>query len=343
MLDPAHNLEERVRERLNSLTKPPGSLGQLEDIAVRFALIREEEMPSPARKGLYIFCGDHGVTEEGVSRYPQSVTRQMVRNFLDGGAAINVLCRRLQIRPVVVDMGVCGASIPGVVDRKIADGTSNFARVPAMTRDQAERALQHGSALAEEAATQYDVVGLGEMGIGNTTAASAILSVYSSASPYETVGPGSGLDSQGVRRKAELIEKALALHKPSPGDPLGVLAAVGGFEFAGIAGFLIRACRLKLPVVLDGFPCCAGALIAKVIEPLALQTAFFSHESREPGHRRMLVLLEAKPYFNLGLRLGEGTGAALCMGIIDSAVRLYREMATFNEAGISGPSSGELG
>jgi nicotinate-nucleotide--dimethylbenzimidazole phosphoribosyltransferase len=336
-LDPEPDLERRVRARLNSLTKPPGSLGQLEDIALRFALIRHEEMPSPARKGMYIFCADHGVAEDGVSKYPQAVTRQMVRNFLDGGAAINVLCRRLQIRPVIIDMGVCGPPIPGALDRKIAQGTRNLAQMPAMTREEAERAIYVGGVLAEEAASQYDMVGLGEMGIGNTTSASALLSVFSESSAYETVGPGTGLDSPGVRRKAEIIENALRLHKPQPSDAIGVLAAVGGYEIAGIAGFLVRASRLRLPVILDGFSCCAGALIARSIDPEALKTAFVSHLSSEPGHRLMLDILDASPHFDFGMRLGEGTGAALFIGIIDAAVRLYREMATFSEAGVSIP------
>jgi nicotinate-nucleotide--dimethylbenzimidazole phosphoribosyltransferase len=336
--DPEHDLEHRVRARLNTLTKPPGSLGQLEDIALRFALIRQEEMPSPARKGMYIFCADHGVTDEGVSRYPQSVTRQMVRNFLEGGAAINVLCRRLQIRPVVIDVGVCGLPIAGAVDRKIAQGTRNMFKTPAMTRDEAERAVNVGETLAEEAAGQYDMVGLGEMGIGNTTSASAIMSVFSGAPARDTVGPGTGLDSDSVQKKAAVIEGALQLHRPDPSDAIGVLAAVGGFEIAAIAGFLSRASRLRLPVVLDGFPCCAGALVARGLDAGALATAFFSHVSSEPGHRAMLDLLQGSPYLNLGMRLGEGTGAALCIGVIDSAVRLYREMATFAEAGLSGPA-----
>jgi nicotinate-nucleotide--dimethylbenzimidazole phosphoribosyltransferase len=331
----SNDLEERVRARLNSLTKPPGSLGILEDIAVRFALVRNEEMPSPARKGLYVFCADHGITEEGVSRYPQAITRQMVRNFVEGGAAINVLCRHSGIRPIVVDMGVAGAPMAGPLDRRLGPGTRNFARVPAMTREEAERAVAVGGLLAEEAAAQFDVVGLGEMGIGNTTSASAILSVYSGASPYETVGPGAGLDAASIRQKAEVIERALRLHHPDPADGIGVLSAIGGFEIAAIAGFLARACRLRLPVVLDGFPCCSGALVARALEPEALATTFFSHTSREPGHRLMLKILEATPYFEFGMGLGEGTGAALAMGIIDSAVRLYREMATFTEAGLS--------
>ena len=302
---------------------------------MRFALIRGEEMPSPARKGMYVFCGDHGVVEEGVTRFPQTVTRQMMRNFVEGGAAINVLCRRLQIRPVIVDIGVCGPVMPGVIDKKVAPGTRNFAQTAAMTREEAERALLAGRSLAEQASADYDIVGLGEMGIGNTTAAAALLSAFSGRPPGETAGPGAGLDPEGVRRKAGVVAKALALHKPNPRDGLGVLSAVGGFEMAGIAGFLMRAAELRLAVVLDGFPCCSAALVARAIHPGALDSAFFSHVSEEPGHRVLLEELGARPYLDLGMRLGEGTGAALTIGMIDAAVRLYREMATFGEAGIS--------
>jgi nicotinate-nucleotide--dimethylbenzimidazole phosphoribosyltransferase len=337
--DPEPELEEKVRARLDSLTKPAGSLGRLEEIALRFALIRREEMPSPARKGMFVFVGDHGVVEEGVSRYPQQVTRQMMRNFVDGGAAINVLCRRLQIRPTIIDVGACGPPVPGVIDRKIAMGTRNFAREAAMTGEEAMKALEVGRSLAEEASYDYDLVGLGEMGIGNTRSATAILSVYSGRTPYETAGPGAGLDSQGVRRKAEVIDRALRMHSPDPSDGIGILAAVGGFEIASIAGFLIGASRLRLPVVLDGFSCCAGALVARAIQPDALATAFYSHISQEPGHRLMLDLLDAHPYADLGMRLGEGSGAALAMGVIDAAVRLYREMATFSEAGVTSPGA----
>jgi nicotinate-nucleotide--dimethylbenzimidazole phosphoribosyltransferase len=333
--EPTTELEEKVRTRLDTLTKPTGSLGRLEEIALRFALIRGEEMPSPARKGMFVFVADHGVVEEGVSRYPQAVTRQMMRNFVEGGAAINVLCRRLQIRPTIIDIGACGVPIAGVVNKKVAEGTRNFAREAAMTRDEATRALAIGRALAEEASYAYDMVGLGEMGIGNTSSATAILSVYSGRTPYETTGPGAGLDSKGVRKKAEIIDAALRKHSPDPSDGIGVLSAVGGFEIAGIAGFLMGASRLRLPVVLDGFSCCAGALIARAIQPDALTSVFYSHTSHEPGHRLMLDLLDARPYVDFGLRLGEGSGAALVIGVIDASVRLYREMATFSEAGVS--------
>ena len=289
----------------------------------------------PRRKGLYVFCADHGIVDAGVTRYPQSVTRQMIRNFVDGGAAINVLCRRLQIRPMIIDMGACGPPVPGALNRKIDAGTKNFLEQPAMTREQAENAMQVGHTLADEAAGEYDVVGLGEMGIGNTSSASALFSAFSGRSAQETAGPGAGLDEQGVHHKAEILARALMNHKVDPADPVGVLATFGGFEIAAIAGFVLRASQLRLPVVVDGFPCSAGALVAKSMDSTALSTTFFSHTSGEPAHRLMLEYLNACPYFNLGLRLGEGTGAALMIGIIDSAVRLYREMATFVEAGVS--------
>jgi nicotinate-nucleotide--dimethylbenzimidazole phosphoribosyltransferase len=328
-------LERRVRARLDSLTKPPGSLGRLEEIALRFAMIRGEEVPSPARKGMFVFCADHGVVEEGISPFPQSVTRQMARNFVEGGAAINVLCRRLEIRPEIIDVGIAGPPIPGVHDRKIASGTRNLARERAMSREQAERALAIGKALAERAATEYDMVGLGEMGIGNTTSAAAVLSVCSGESPHRTVGPGAGLDVSGVRKKAETIERALRLHAPDPTDGVDILSAVGGFEIAAIAGFIVGGSKSRLPIVLDGFPCCAGALIARVIDADSLAPVFFSHVSAEPAHRLMLDVLAARPYYDFGLRLGEGTGAALFMGVMDAAVRLYREMATFTEARVA--------
>jgi nicotinate-nucleotide--dimethylbenzimidazole phosphoribosyltransferase len=236
-------------------------------------------------------------------------------------------------------MGACGSALRGVIDKKIAAGTENFLEGPAMTRDQAEKALAVGRALAEEAASNYDMVGLGEMGIGNTSSAAALLSVFSGRSAYDTAGPGAGLDSEGVRRKAEVLERALQRHKVDPTDAVGALATFGGFEIAAIAGFILGASRLRLHVVVDGFPCCAGALVACNIDPDSLKTTFFSHISQEPGHALMLELLNASPYYDLGLRLGEGTGAALMLGIIDSAVRLYREMATFSEAGVSNAES----
>jgi nicotinate-nucleotide--dimethylbenzimidazole phosphoribosyltransferase len=307
---------ERVRQRLDSLTKPPGSLGRLEELALQFALAREDAMPVCERKGMYVFCANHGVTEEGVSPYPSSVTVQMVDNFERGGAAINVLCRLFAIETVIIDAGV-------------DPGTDNFARRPAMTRERAEAAVQLGRSTAEDAATRFDVAGLGEMGIGNTTTAAALLSVFSGADPDDTVGAGTGADSRGIARKAEVVRRALDLHRPDPADGLGVLAAVGGFEIAAMAGFLVRAADLRLPVVVDGFPCGAAALAARALKPGCLRHVFFAHRSAERGHDLMLRTLGATPLLDLGMRLGEGTGAALAIALIESAVRLYREMATF--------------
>jgi nicotinate-nucleotide--dimethylbenzimidazole phosphoribosyltransferase len=324
-----------VRSRLASLTKPVGSLGKLEDIATQYCTIRGEAMPVLDRKAMYIFCGDHGITDEGVSLYPQAVTRQMVANFVAGGAAINVLCRVGQIEPLIVNIGVKGDPIPGVLNVNIAQGTKNMAVEQAMTRDEALRAIEVGRSLAMQAAESYHLVGLGEMGIGNTTVASAILSVLTGSDPSLTVGPGTGLAAPMVARKADVVRRSLELHKCDPHDGIDVLTKVGGFEVGAIAGFVLGAYEKRLPVVLDGFPCCAGVAIARVLEPASLKGVFFSHKSREPGHQLMLDCLNASPTLDLGMCLGEGTGAALMIGLIDSAVRIYREMATFEEAQVA--------
>lgn len=312
----------RVRARLDGLTKPIGSLGRLEDAVVRLACIQGTDTPSVARKGLYIFCANHGVTVEGVSPYPAEVTRQMVANFEAGGAAVNVLCRREGIETVIVDAG-------------IDPGTRNFAVEPAMTAAEAQRVLDLGAQCADEAARRFDIVALGEMGIGNTTAAAAILCAVTGLDPELAAGAGTGLDSRQIRHKAEVVRRALALHRPDPGDGHAVLQAVGGFEIGAIAGFLIRAAHNRLPVVLDGFPCCAAALIARALAPDCLDVAFYGHRSAEKAHGLMLEALSAQPYLDLGMRLGEGTGAVLTVGLLDAAVKLYREMATFSEARVS--------
>jgi nicotinate-nucleotide--dimethylbenzimidazole phosphoribosyltransferase len=341
MFSDAVVLERHVRARLDRLIKPPGSLGLLEEIAVRFAVIKGEQMPSSARKAIYVFCGDHGVTQEGVSPYPTEVTQQMMRNFVEGGAAINVLARRMKAVATIVDAGACGVPVRGVIDRKIAQGTRNFTREPAMTREQADAALAVGAEMASAASDCMDLVGLGEMGIGNTTAAAAVASAITGRGAAETVGPGTGLSPEGVERKIEVVRRALNLHKPDALDGIGVLSAVGGFEIGAIAGFLLRASELRLPVVLDGFPCCSAALIAQAIKPDALKSAFFSHESHERGHKLVLEHLRGRAWFDFGMRLGEGTGAAIMMEIIGLSVSLYREMATFDEAGVSKHSSDE--
>ncbi len=310
-------LEHEIRARLDSLTKPPGSLGRLESLALQAGLIQRTAMPSIGRKAMAIFCADHGVVEEGVSPYPSEVTRQMVANFRAGGAAITVLCRHFGIEPVIVDMGV-------------GQPTKNFAREPAMTRTQAEDAMARGMALASSA----DIVGAGEMGIGNSTSAAALLSAFSGLDPQETAGRGTGLDGHGVARKIEVIRRTLALHKPDPADPVGILAALGGFEIAAIAGLILGAAQNRSLVVLDGFISCAGALVARAIAPASLDYVVFSHRSAERGHRKMLEFLNAQPLLDLDMRLGEGTGAAIGINLVESAVKLYREMATFESAGV---------
>jgi nicotinate-nucleotide--dimethylbenzimidazole phosphoribosyltransferase len=275
-------------------------------------------MPSVGKKAIAIFCADHGIVEEGVSPYPSEVTRQMVANFRAGGAAITVLCRHFGIEPVIVDAGV-------------GHPTKNFAREPAMTRAQAEEAIATGMQQAQSA----DLIGAGEMGIGNTTSAAAMLSAFSGLDPRETAGRGTGLDDAGVARKIEVIRRALALHHPDPADPIGVLAAVGGFEIAAIAGLILGAAQNRRMVVLDGFISCAGALVARAIAPASLDYVVFSHRSAEQGHRRMLEFLHAQPLFDLEMRLGEGTGAAIAVNLVEGAVKLYREMATFESAGVA--------
>lgn len=312
------DLERRIRARLDSLTKPRGSLGRLETLALQLGLIQKTGMPAVGRKTITIFCADHGIVAEGVSPYPSEVTRQMVANFRAWGAAITVLCRHFSIEPVIVDMGV-------------GEPTRNFLREPAMTREQAERAIEEGMRHADDG----DLLGAGEMGIGNSTSAAALLSAFSGLDPEDTAGRGTGLDDAGVGRKVEVIRRALDVHQPDPRDPVGVLAAVGGFEIAAIAGLILGAARKRRMVVLDGFISCSAALIARAIAPAALDYALFSHRSAERGHRRMLDFLNASPLFDLDMRLGEGTGAALGMNLVEAAVRLYREMATFESAGVS--------
>jgi nicotinate-nucleotide--dimethylbenzimidazole phosphoribosyltransferase len=309
-------LETRIRARLDSLTKPPGSLGRLEDLVVQLGLIQQTEAPQTARKSMIVFCADHGVVEEAVSPYPTEVTRQMVANFRSGGAAINVLCRHGGIEPVIVDMGV-------------GHPTRNFTREPAMTRAQAEQALDTGFAYAAQA----EILGAGEMGIGNTTSAAALFSAFSGFDPIETTGRGTGLNDAGVARKMEVIRRALARHKTT--DAIGTLASLGGFEIAALTGLILGAASRRHLVMLDGFITGAAAIVARAIAPASLDYAVFSHCSAEKGHRKMLDFLNARPLLHLEMRLGEGTGAALGIGLLEAAVNLYREMATFQSAGVS--------
>jgi nicotinate-nucleotide--dimethylbenzimidazole phosphoribosyltransferase len=326
------SLAEQIQGRLDRLTKPLGSLGRLEEICLRYGVARGTGDLKLERKAVYVFCADHGVASEGVSAYPAEVTQQMVRNFAAGGAAINVLCRQYGIDSFIVDVGVRGEPAAGVVGRKIAPGTRNLLHEPAMTREQVGRAMEIGE---EMAAGGYDIVGTGEMGIGNTTAAAAVVAAMTGRDPAEVVGRGTGIDEERWRHKVEVVRRALELHRPDPGDPVGVLAAVGGFEIGAIAGLILGAAAARIAVVVDGFIATAGALVAAGIEPGVREGWFFAHRSAEAGHDLALKALGARPLFDLGMRLGEGTGAALAIGVIESAVRLYNEMATFDSAGVT--------
>ena len=335
-------LRSRVEARWAGLTKPVGSLGQLEEAGTRYACIRNSAEPHLETKAVYVFCADHGVVAEGVSRYPQSVTMEMMRNFVRGGAAINVLCQAHNVEAVIVDIGAAGERVEDVLDCRLADGTANFARTAAMPRALAASAVETGIELAKEAAGRFDIVGLGEMGIGNSTAAAALLAAFAGLSGPEVAGRGTGLDETGVERKARVIDAALALHQPRPEDPLGVLALLGGLEIAAIAGFLLGAAAHRLPVMLDGFISCAGAVVARAFCPEVMRACLFSHESADMAHRRMLAFLEARPLLALDLRLGEGTGAVLGIHLVETSIRLLTEMATFDAAGVSRAEEGSL-
>ncbi len=339
-ISPAANpqLAQEVGARWDSLTKPPGSLGKLERLLLHAALIQNRVFPLLERKGMFVFCGDHGVVEQGVTAFPSDVTRQMVTNFLSGGAAINVLCRHYGIHPVVVDMGVKGPAEPAAVDLKIAEGTADFSTGPAMTRAQAVQAVEHGIELAAVAVRRYDIVGIGEMGIGNSTSAAALLSAFSGRSAEETVGMGAGIGPGGIEKKRFVVKQALLLHRDAT-DPIAMLAAVGGFEIAGMAGFLLGAAAERLIVVVDGFISSSAALVAKALAPDALDAAIFSHRSAEHAHHLMLDFLGVQPQFDLDLRLGEGTGSAIAMGLMDAANLLYTQMATFDSAQVDGGRS----
>jgi nicotinate-nucleotide--dimethylbenzimidazole phosphoribosyltransferase len=320
---PDEDFAARARARQRELTKPPGSLGKLESIAIRLAAIQRQDRPTSFGRRVVVFAGNHGVTAEGVSPYPSEVTAQMVKNFAAGGAAINALARAAQADVVVVDVGV---------DR----GTRNFAREPAMTEEEMYRALERGRAEARRARAEgVALLGLGEMGIGSTTASSAITAALIGLPPSRVTGPGTGLDEAGRRHKIEVIERALELHDLSPGEPLQILMAVGGLEIAALAGLSLEAASQRLAVIVDGFIASAAFAVAAKLAPGVKDYAFFSHLSTEPGHRALLDFLGVEPLLDLGLRLGEGTGAALAMPLLGAAVAAHNEMATFKGAGVS--------
>ncbi|MGI9953221.1 nicotinate-nucleotide--dimethylbenzimidazole phosphoribosyltransferase [Moorellaceae bacterium AZ2] len=332
-------MEQVAQRRLDNLTKPPGSLGVLEDLARKLAGIRGEEPRSLLRKTHILLAGDHGVVAEGVSAFPQEVTPQMVLNFARGGAAINVLARHVGARLVLVDIGVARdlPDLPGLIKRKIAYGTANLARGPAMSREQAIRSLEVGIEVAQEQIEGgAQILGIGEMGIGNTTPSTAILAAFSGLPVQDIIGRGTGVDDYRLQRKIKAIEQGLEINRPDPGDPLDVLAKVGGLEIGGMAGIILAAAARRVPVVIDGFISGAAALIAIRLCPQTAGYLLASHLSEEPGHRVMLEMMGLQPMLTMRMRLGEGTGAALAMNLIDAAVKIYNEMATFSEAGVSG-------
>jgi nicotinate-nucleotide--dimethylbenzimidazole phosphoribosyltransferase len=337
-----------ARVRQDTLTKPRGSLARLEDLALQLAAITGEARPSAARKCVIVMAADHGVVEERVSLYPSDVTVQMLSSFVRGGAAINVLARQAGARVTVVNAGarspvsaLAGAAFPPgapvrAVDAPIAPGTANMARGPAMTRDAAEAAIALGiRTLDEEAGAGLDLAATGDMGIGNTTAAAAVTAALTGVPPGRAAGRGTGLDDDALARKIAVIERALAVNHPDPSDPIDVARKVGGLEIAALAGVIIGAAARRIPVVLDGFISGAAALIACGLLPAAAPYLIASHESAEPGHAVVLERLGLVPLLRLGLRLGEGTGAALAFHLVEAASRIHSEMATFAEAGVS--------
>jgi nicotinate-nucleotide--dimethylbenzimidazole phosphoribosyltransferase len=327
-----------AQQRLDSLTKPRGSLGRLEEFAQQFVAITGQKMPLLPPKAVFTFAADHGVTEEGVSAFPREVTRQMVINFLHGGAGINVLARHAGAEVVVVDIGVDSdfECHKGLVHRKVMRGTKNFTKQPAMTKEEAVRCLEVGIELANEyAAKGFGMFGTGEMGIGNTTPSSAIVSVMADVPAAAVTGRGSGISEAMRLNKMRVIEAGIALHRPNPSDAIDVLSKLGGAEIGGIAGLIIGAAANRIPVVIDGFISTAGALIAFGLQPSVRDYLFAAHQSVEVGHTAALDKLGLTPILDLDLRLGEGTGAALAMLIIEGGLKIYREMATFVEAGVS--------
>ena len=338
---------QKAQDRLDSLTKPLGSLGRLEELAKQIASITGTLKPDLSKKLIIVMAADHGVVDEGVSAYPKEVTPQMVYNFLAGGAGINVLAKHAGADVVVVDAGVAsdlnlasaeeGISSAGVfINAKVAYGTSNMAKGPATTKEQACAAIEAGISISQNMVHKgYGMIGTGDMGIGNTTASSAIAACVCKTNVAAVTGYGTGLDDSGLAKKIEVIEKALSLNNPDPSDGLDVLSKVGGFEIGGIAGIILGCARTKTPVVIDGFISGAGALIAELLCPACRDYMIASHSSVEKGHRIMLEKLRLKPLFNFDMRLGEGTGAALGISIADAAIKIMNGMATFGEAGVS--------
>ncbi|MGE4299428.1 MAG: nicotinate-nucleotide--dimethylbenzimidazole phosphoribosyltransferase [Desulfovibrionaceae bacterium] len=336
------SLAPRGQAHLDDLTKPQGSLGRLEELALKLFLIQngpEKIGADPAR--IYTIAGDHGVADEGVSLFPQEVTRQMVLNFLNGGAGINVLAATAGVDLKVVDAGAMGGAFPehpNLIQRKVGPGTANLAKGPAMTIAQCTAALELGIDLADMAhAAGCKAVGTGDMGIANTTPSTALYCAYLGLDPEEVTGPGTGLAPEGVSRKAAVIRQGLAANAGavSCGDPLAVLAALGGYEIAALAGLVLGAAKKRMAVAVDGFISTAAYTAAWKLCPAVADYAFFSHASAEQGHKKILAALKAEPLLHLGFRLGEGTGSAMALFVLRAAANMFNDMATFSQAGVS--------
>jgi nicotinate-nucleotide--dimethylbenzimidazole phosphoribosyltransferase len=333
------NLLASTQKRLDNKTKPLGSLGRLEEFAGKVVAISGSEAPDLSKKVIFTFAADHGITEEGVSLYPREVTTQMVFNFLNGGAGVNVLARHAGAEVRVVDIGVDHdfENCPGLIHKKVARGTRNFAKGPAMTRDEALAAIAVGIELADQCKKDgIGLVGTGEMGIGNTSPSSAIIAAFSGLDLTQVTHRGTGINDSALAAKVAAIKGGLELNRPDPADPLDVLTKVGGFEIAGIAGLVLGCAANGIPVVVDGFISTAGALIASELHPAVKEYIFAAHQSVEVGHRFMLERIGVRPILDLDLRLGEGTGAALAMTLIDAGTKILAEMATFEQAGVTG-------
>jgi nicotinate-nucleotide--dimethylbenzimidazole phosphoribosyltransferase len=326
-----------ARARQDMLTKPQGSLGRLESLSIQLAGITGQARPRIEHKVVTVMAGDHGVVAEGVSAFPQEVTPQMVLNFLYGGAAINVLAKHVGARVVIVDMGVAAEmqAHPQLVSRRVAAGTANIARGPAMTHDQAEQSILSGAEVVEaEIARGLDILATGDMGIGNTTPSAAIACAVTGRTPSEIVGRGTGVDNDGLKRKVQAVEDALRINRPNPNDGLELLSKVGGFEIGGLAGAILGAAAHRRPVVIDGFISTAAAIIAVTLAPQVREYLIAAHCSQELGHRLMMDWLGVAPLLDMHMRLGEGTGAALAMSVVEASCKILDEMATFGEAGV---------
>lgn len=328
---------ELAAARQDQLTKPQGSLGVLEELSIRLAGIQGNPLPAVRRKVIIVMAGDHGVVSEGVSAFPQEVTPQMVANFAAGGAGINVLSRHSGAEVRVVDIGVAAdVDIPGIIQRKIRPGTANMVEGPAMTHEEAVASIETGIEVAEdEIEAGADLLGTGEMGIGNTTASSAILAVFSGADIAQATGRGTGIDTGGLHLKREVIRRAIERNQPDSADALDVLAKVGGLEIGGLAGVILGGAANRVPVIIDGFIASAAALVAARLCPAARDYMIASHVSVEPGHKLLLEELGLKPMLFMDMRLGEGTGAALAANLVEASAKILSEMATFADAGVS--------